>query len=547
MSSRLLFLVLISVLFCNTTYAVGSVDVTSGNKSYYNLKDKLEIFMGAEDDDPLSHENYVKYKPSLLDLGAEEHWFRVQINNEAMKSADLFISTFFLDSIVVYQKLSDTVELVSSNNGYLVPVFDRAHHFVQTSIIPLNVPATSSNYYYFQVINRTKSGRMAMKSSMRMGFLAYTSEGFDKWYGYGMSFNYFMAGMMLIIALLNFTLYLISKEKNYAYLSLNNLAYLVWIGVFSGALLYFKIVDDYELERSIRITVPTFLIALTYALYSLNFMDFRKHFPKMRIALLVLVWMHTAMMIPHSLGYHEVAIIVSEIISPLIYIPLLLCSYVHWRRGNKLSLYFFIASTFFNIGLIFYLYAYNSNHVNYLAGHFLAQLCFMLEVLTFSIITTQRFVNLRVSHTKAVMSKDLLEKELNNKNRQLTSMVAAQIRKSELLDSLRQKVVARVETPESRSLINKEIDGILKFDNSWEDFKLHFEEVHPSFFRSLRTQVDALTPNDERIAAFLKMGLKNKEIAVISGISVRGVEKAKERLKKKLHTENLYKEITSIG
>lgn len=515
---------------------------------YYDLKEEMHIYVDDDLGDPFSLEGYQPYSPSLLNPDRTSHWFRACLSNPTDTRLDLFISTFFLDSIVVYRQpdRQGSAQLLSANNGYLLDASQREYPFYQTSIVPLSIPAHSSDYYYFHVINRTQSGRTAMKSSMRMGFLAYTAGGFQKWYGWGTAFNFFIAGIMLIIAVFNFTLYVISGERNYCLLSFNNLAYLIWVSVFGGMLIYFDLVTDLSLERSIRLMVPTIAITLSYSLYAMDFLYFRKNFPVTRIVLLSLLGLHTAMLIPHLMGYHEQAILVSEIISPCIYIPILICSFIHWKRGNVLSLYFFFASLFFNIGLIMYLFAYNSSQTNYLVGHYLAQICFILEVLTFSIITTQRFLNLRISHAETVTKKNMLEKELNNKNRQLTALVVAQIRKNELLEDLKSKIKSEVKEEKAISILKKEVNGLLNFDNNWENFKLHFEQVHPDFFASISRKCDKLTTNEFRLAAFLKMGLKNKEIAVISGISVRGVEKAKERLKKKLQTEDLIKLIAGL-
>jgi hypothetical protein len=364
------------------------------NTDYFDLKKAIEVFVGDESEDRVTSKNYTSYSPGLLDLTKESHWFRVPLENSSSDKTELLISTFFLDSIVVYRESNDSLKLISANNGYLVDVPERAYNFYQTSIIPLTLPPNSSDNYYFHVINRTQSGRGAIKSSMRMGFIGYTATGFNKWYGWGMSFNFFMAGIMLIISIFNFTLYVISRERNYFLLSFNNLAYLIWVGVFGGMLIYFDLLDDLELERSIRLMVPTIIITLSYSLYAIDFLDFRKNFPIMRVVLLGFIIVHTSMIIPHLLGFHETAILISEIISPCIYLPILVCSFIHWKRGNRLSLYFFFASLFFNLGLVMYLFAYNSPQTNYLFGHYLAQMCFTLEVLTFSIITTQRFINL---------------------------------------------------------------------------------------------------------------------------------------------------------
>jgi DNA-binding CsgD family transcriptional regulator len=67
----------------------------------------------------------------------------------------------------------------------------------------------------------------------------------------------------------------------------------------------------------------------------------------------------------------------------------------------------------------------------------------------------------------------------------------------------------------------------------WENFSLHFETVHPSFFKNLKTKHNNITTNELRLCAYLLMNLSNKEIAILLFISSDAVQKAKYRLKKK--------------
>ena len=60
--------------------------------------------------------------------------------------------------------------------------------------------------------------------------------------------------------------------------------------------------------------------------------------------------------------------------------------------------------------------------------------------------------------------------------------------------------------------------------------------------KNLKNRYPDLTPGDMRLCAFLRMNLASKEIAPLMGISVRGVENHRYRLRSKLgleHDENL--------
>jgi len=451
-----------------------------------------------------------------------------------------------MDSVVVYRQSSDSTQMLSANNGYLVPVADRAFPFYQTSIVPITIPTLSRDYYYFHVINHTTSGKNVLKSSIRMGFVGYTDISFKKWYDWGLSFNYFTAGMMLFIAALNFLLYFTTSARNYFFLAVNNLGYLTWIVIFGGMLINFEVLTDLTLEREVRLLLPPPLITLTYSIYAVDFLDLRQHFPvffKIFISVLII---HSAMMVLHIVGFHEIAYLVSQLFAPFIYFSVLICAYILWKRGYDLIKYFFLACLVFTIGVVVFLIAYNVPNINYLIGHYFAQACFILEVLLFSAVTFQKFINMQSENIAIKTRETVLENELNHKNRQITSMIALKINKNNKLVDLKRRLDGHNMDRQLVASFKKDIDDMLSFDTSWEDFKVHFEGVHPTFFDKLQSAFGPMTTNELRLAAFIKMNLKNKEIASITAISLRSVEKAKERLKKKMNVEKISQTIKHI-
>ncbi|MGN0206556.1 MAG: tetratricopeptide repeat protein [Muribaculaceae bacterium] len=70
-----------------------------------------------------------------------------------------------------------------------------------------------------------------------------------------------------------------------------------------------------------------------------------------------------------------------------------------------------------------------------------------------------------------------------------------------------------------------------------DDFKVYFEQVHPTFFNRLDKLHPQLTLIDKRLCAFLYLGLSTKEIAAITCKEIRSVETSRLRLRKKLGLE----------
>jgi len=66
-------------------------------------------------------------------------------------------------------------------------------------------------------------------------------------------------------------------------------------------------------------------------------------------------------------------------------------------------------------------------------------------------------------------------------------------------------------------------------------FEANFDLIHDSFFRNLKKRSPNLTNHDLKLCAYLRLNLSTKEIAQLTGNSVRGVEVARYRLRKKLN------------
>src|SRR5690606_35616053 len=69
-------------------------------------------------------------------------------------------------------------------------------------------------------------------------------------------------------------------------------------------------------------------------------------------------------------------------------------------------------------------------------------------------------------------------------------------------------------------------------------FEVNFEKVHQDYFNHQKLNFPELTQKELRLCAFVKMTLTNKDIAPMLNISVRGVETARYRIRKKLNLEH---------
>ncbi|HYG01351.1 MAG TPA: tetratricopeptide repeat protein [Chryseosolibacter sp.] len=140
-------------------------------------------------------------------------------------------------------------------------------------------------------------------------------------------------------------------------------------------------------------------------------------------------------------------------------------------------------------------------------------------------------------------NKELAEQQLHDqiefKNKELASYTLNLIQKNEILENLKESVEEIKNTPETqmrqklRALVNM-VNYSFHLDREWDNFKVHFEQVHKDFFKNLLEQYPDLTANDLKLCSLIKLNLDNKGIAAILNISQESAKVARHRLRKKL-------------
>lgn len=150
--------------------------------------------------------------------------------------------------------------------------------------------------------------------------------------------------------------------------------------------------------------------------------------------------------------------------------------------------------------------------------------------------------NIQLAAENAELEREALSRELEMKNKELTTNVIYQIRKNELINSIAEKLVANSQNfrKENQKLINeilKDLENTQK-ENIWPEFESRFHQVHNQFYDRLNEINPDLTPNERRLCAFLRLNMSTKEISSITGQSLRSIDVARTRLRKKLNLTN---------
>ena len=79
--------------------------------------------------------------------------------------------------------------------------------------------------------------------------------------------------------------------------------------------------------------------------------------------------------------------------------------------------------------------------------------------------------------------------------------------------------------------ISEKIDEFM----DWDQFQVQFSTAYPDFIEKLTSQFSDLRSGDIKLCCYLKMNMNTKDIAQVTGLSVRAIENKRYRLRKKLN------------
>ena len=167
----------------------------------------------------------------------------------------------------------------------------------------------------------------------------------------------------------------------------------------------------------------------------------------------------------------------------------------------------------------------------------------IISLLLALIIIILILARLRVKAKNATLARQKLEHELEFKNKELTSNVMSLLKKNEILSGISDKLISiknqavKEETKDAIIKISKELQNTTE-EEIFEEFELRFKQVHHDFYDKLIQQFPDLSPNEQRLCAFLRLNMSTKEISELTGQRPSSLETARYRLRKKLGISN---------
>lgn len=180
----------------------------------------------------------------------------------------------------------------------------------------------------------------------------------------------------------------------------------------------------------------------------------------------------------------------------------------------------------------------------------------IIVIVGISLLFTVVFVilllgRMRIKARSVLLEKEKLEMNLDLRNRELTANVMSIMKKNESLSQIAGKLkVIQQEAvkDETREAIRKMTAALNKAveEEQWDEFEVRFKQVHSEFYDKLIQQYPNLSPQEQRLCAFLRLNMTSKEISEITGQRISTIEMARTRLRKKLGITNTQTNLISF-
>ena len=114
------------------------------------------------------------------------------------------------------------------------------------------------------------------------------------------------------------------------------------------------------------------------------------------------------------------------------------------------------------------------------------------------------------------LNSENFERDMKKKDCEISSSVLLLSNKNDVLQQIGEitkKYYQDGKIPlEYVGQVNSLVRDSIKGDDEWTRFKIHFDSVHPDFFTKLKNISAELTENDLRLCAYLRIGMRAKDI-----------------------------------
>lgn len=575
------------VFLCSTQILFAQTSHTLTNAPFERVTEFQVLADAHYSFDKILNDSFLPFRDSLQ-LSNFKHnthyWYKCTVENPSPYAQKYYVSVFPVLDFTLYYYNAEQGKWISKRGGLASPYLCR-----KTAILPCIFQAKQKNTIYVKV----KVAALAKYNFPVSGAikLEKASE-YDENEQYRFVACFATIAIMLMFFLYNLYIYFIFKDKTYLYYLVIVLGGIIYITAFNKYLnLYFSTrlfsinmmpngnIYFYELN-SFVVEIGIVLVLTGFIQLTRNYLqtfDLLNKWDKVLVYInIVFVLMVLSSSLSTISGFFYAHIYTSRFENISIVCIILLLFYVgvlSYRKQFHPAKYFLLANSLPLVIMIFLaaylaIFTFTSKMVM-----FLPNFAILSQTLTFAVALVARInllkeelkarqleaQNLKNENEQMLLRAKLIELENENINaemalqkehseklqekldfnqRELASITLHIYQKNEMLLDLQKKIEALPQTPvhaTSLKLIKNTIQNNLYLEADWDKFRLHFEQVHPDFFKDLLAKHPTLTAYEVRLCAYLHIQLSTKEIASLLNINPASVLTAKTRLNKKMN------------
>ncbi len=308
------------------------------NTTGKNIPD-AEILSGKMDNE------FVAFADYEIPKGSTGHWIKLVLQNKSPKPEKYFLGTTRFDLISFYTQ-AGSGRWTAQQSGTNFPHKQKkivAGHFSFADVI---VPPRQSMAVYIKVKN-LKSPSFQF---VPLDLTAFTEKQFIFEFGNTKNYDLVFLGIVLIMALYNFILFFITRERSYLYYVGYNLFILSYVASLSGEAVSLLFPDSSMQQQLVLYTGMGTLAFYTF--FARKTLEYKKYFPFWNKALLIIAIITLLMAIPTWLGWLFISIPVCFAAAFVTYPAILVTAIILARKKNAPASYFVVAATFLIIFLI---------------------------------------------------------------------------------------------------------------------------------------------------------------------------------------------------
>lgn len=510
-----------------------------------------------------------------------QYWVRIKIENPRAYTSQYMVRFFPMVDNTLYYFDHDASKWVHNSNGLVVPSRQR-----NMWNLPCVLQGQQTNVLYIRSNIETLRGfSYPMVPSVSLIKAAFANEK-----------EQFLWVFTLVTVLLVFMLfcynayiYYVFKDRTYLYYLITQIGGILYIlsankyinVLFGPRFCRFMLTPngslwDYDLNILVN-RLSILLVVVGFIQLTRVYLETGQLQPRLDKVLKILLWAYvllisiSAPIIMSGIAYIDIEVAyTSNVLVVITVFAILYVAVVSYRRRYKAARYFLLANII-PLGVILFLGLF---YIQFpaLSGSifsYTANIAVIAQAFCLALALVERFLLIRdelkqkqleakelTYQNERIVSEnllhkiqnDLLQEKLEFNQRELASTTLYIYQKNELLSDLKTHIHSlRDSIPTTAKVAIQNIESVIRdnlyLDADWERFRIHFEKVHPNFFKNLREAHPTLTKNEVRLCAYFYLNLSTKEIAGLLNIDPASVRKAKMRLNKKMNIEVLEEEL----